>query len=138
MKWILVPLMALTCNSLQAVEVYKCKIDNVVTYSDRPCSREAKKLKVSSNNASSAPSGQQVAAKCLAYIKRVKPWKDPESVKMVSFVKNWEHDSSGARQIMTLEVKAKNSYGAYDGTSLVHCFLNHSGTGLSEVQRFIR
>ncbi|PHI35960.1 DUF4124 domain-containing protein [Pseudoalteromonas sp. GCY] len=137
MKLMMIPLILCVSSSTLAFEVYKCDVDGVITYSDRPCAKDAEKVKVRSNAPSTRPSPDKLVEECLAYVKENRAWKDPDSVQLVSYRKIWTHDSSGARQVLRLEVKAKNSYGAYDGTTHSSCFLNHSGTGLSSVQELL-
>lgn len=123
---------------LNAAQVYKCTVNDVITFSDQPCSADAQIVKVQSGKSNATANPSQLVNQCLKQVKQTRSWKDPESVKVVSHFKRWEQDDSGARQLLVLEVKAKNGYGAYDGTTFSECFLDHNGTGLSTVQHFVR
>lgn len=79
---------------LNAAQVYKCTVNDAITFSDQSCSA-------------------------------------PESVKVVNHFMRWKQDESGTRQLLVLEAKAKNGYGAYYGTTFSECFLDHNDTGLS-------
>ena len=52
--------------------------------------------------------------------------------------KRWEQGDSGARQLLVLEVKAKNGHSAYDGTTFFESFLENNATELSATQHFVR
>lgn len=123
---------------LNAAQVYKCTVNGVITFSDQPCSADAQIVKVQSGKSNATANPSQLVNQCLKQVKQTRWWKDPESVKVVNHFKRWEQDDSGARQLLVLEVKAKNGYGAYDGTTFSECFLDHNGTGLSTIQHFVR
>ncbi|KAA1165778.1 DUF4124 domain-containing protein [Pseudoalteromonas fuliginea] len=123
---------------LNAAQVYKCTVNGVITFSDQPCSADAQIVKVQSGKSNATANPSQLVNQCLKQVKQTRSWKDPESVKVVNHFKRWEQDDSGARQLLVLEVKAKNGYGAYDGTTFSECFLDHNGTGLSTIQHFVR
>lgn len=123
---------------LNAAQVYKCTVNGVITFSDQPCSADAQIVKVQSGKSDTKANPSQLVNQCLKQVKQTRSWKDPESVKVVNHFKRWEQDDSGARQLLVLEVKAKNGYGAYDGTTFSECFLDHNGTGLSTIQHFVR
>lgn len=123
---------------LNAAQVYKCTVNGVITFSDQPCSADAQIVKVQSGKSNTTTNPSQLVNQCLKQVKQTRSWKDPESVKVVNHFKRWEQDDSGARQLLVLEVKAKNGYGAYDGTTFSECFLDHNGTGLSTIQHFVR
>lgn len=129
-------LLALLAGSANAA-IYKCEVDGVTTYSQVPCAEDAETVTVNVAGVSAPASIDDVVQQCFNYVKRTKSWKDPESLRLQSHHKRWDSDKSGARHVMILEVYAKNSFGAYDGANYERCFLNHSGDGLSEVQRYI-
>ncbi|WNO60890.1 DUF4124 domain-containing protein [Rheinheimera sp. MMS21-TC3] len=134
MKYLI--LLALLSFNAQA-SVYKCEINGVVTYSQTPCADDAELINVNVSSVSGSSSFNDVEAKCLAYLKRTKSWKDQESVRIENSFKTWEPDSSGVRHVLNVAINAKNSYGAYAGTEMHKCFLNHSGDDLSKIQRYI-
>lgn len=119
-------------------QVYKCEQDGTTVFSQVPCSDEAEEIEVKTTAATTPErTKDEVAQLCLEYLRHSVNWKDPESLRLYGFYTTWESDKSGARHIMRLRIAAKNSYGAYDGAEYKTCFLNHSGTELSTIQRYI-
>lgn len=139
MKWIFIVItttafMAFNTNA----QVYKCEQDGTTVFSQVPCSEDAEEIEVKTIAATTPErTKDEVAQLCLEYLRRSAGWKDPESLRLYSYYTKWESDKSGARHVMVLEIGAKNSYGAYDGSNYKNCFLNHSGTELSTIQRYI-
>ncbi|PAY00155.1 hypothetical protein CKO50_17170 [Pseudoalteromonas sp. HM-SA03] len=76
MKLMMIPLILCVSSSTFAFEVYKCDVDGVITYSDRPCAKDAEKVKVRSNAPSTRPSPDKLVEECLAYVKENRAWKD--------------------------------------------------------------
>lgn len=120
-------------------EIYKCTADGVDTYSQVPCAEDAKTItvtppaKLSSDIANEA----ELVDQCIVYFKRAGDFKDPDSIKVESHFFDWLQDDSGARRVLQLKINAKNSYGAYEGGEYRSCFLNYSGTKMSEYQKLI-
>ena len=123
---------------LNAAQVYKCTVNDVITFSDQSCSAGAQIVKLQSGKSNATATPCQLVNQCLQQVKQTRSCKAPESVKVVNHFMRWKQDDSGTRQLLVLEVKAKNGYGAYDGTNFSKCFLNHNGTGLSTFQHFAR
>lgn len=119
--------------------VYKCEIKGVTTYSQTPCAIDAKEIAVRTNGNSSSDglSEHDLQQACLNVIKRKNTWKDITSVRIEGATKSWSNDDSGPRHILTLHINAKNGYGGYGGAEPFICFLNSSGTGLSQIQQFV-
>lgn len=119
-------------------QVYKCEQDGTTVFSQVPCSEEAEQIEVKTTPPQSPERNKdEVAQLCLEYLRQVVGWKDPESLRLYNYYTRWESDKSGSRHVMILKIGAKNSYGAYDGAEYKTCFLNHSGTELSTIQRYI-
>ncbi|WP_024607149.1 DUF4124 domain-containing protein [Pseudoalteromonas sp. TAB23] len=123
---------------VNATQVYKYTVNSVITFIDQPCSADTRIVKVQSGKSNNTATPCQLVNQYLKQVKQTRSCKAPESVKVVNHFMRWKQDDSGARQLLVLEVKAKNGYGAYDGTTFSECFLDHNGTGLSTVQHFVR
>lgn len=137
MKWILLSAMCFAF-SVEA-EIYKCSVDGVETYSQVPCAEDAKPITVipPAKLSSVTTSEAELIDQCVAYFKRAGDFKDPDSIKVEGHHFDWLQDDSGARRVLQLKINAKNSYGAYAGGEYRSCFLNHSGTKLTEYQKLI-
>ncbi len=139
MKWILFAAMCFACSS--QAEIYKCTADGVDTYSQDPCAEDAQPITVTppSKLSSDADTTNESALveKCVSYFKRFGGFKDPDSIRVDGHFFDWLQDDSGARRVLQLKINAKNSYGGYGGAEFYPCFLNHSGTKLSDNQRLI-
>lgn len=118
--------------------VYHCVIDGVPTYSQTPCANDAKEITVS-NSTSQTPQtvNQDVIKQCTELAKKAGNYRDPNSFIVLHHEKIWLSDKSGARQVLAMKVNAKNGYGGYGEAKPFNCFLNHNGTGLSQVQKLI-
>lgn len=124
--------------SLQA-SIYKCTVNGVETFSQVPCAEDAMPIsvippaKISSDTINEA----ELIEQCVAHLKRAGDFKDPDSIKLEGHFFDWLQDDSGARRVLQLKINAKNSYGAYAGGEYRPCFLNYSGTKLSDHQKLI-
>lgn len=118
--------------------VYKCTVNGVDTYSQDPCGEDAQPINISPppkiNSDRDGQSLDALAEECIAYFKRAGDFKDPESIQVNGYFLDWLQDDSGARRVLQMDINAKNSYGGYGGAEWYPCFLNHSGTKLSEHQ----
>ncbi|QRK80161.1 DUF4124 domain-containing protein [Shewanella sp. LZH-2] len=138
-KWKLLGSIVLLCSASVNAEIYKCTVGGVETFSQVPCAEDAQPIsvtppaKLSSDTANEA----ELIDQCVAYFKRAGDFKDPDSIKVEGHFFDWLQDDSGARRVLQLKINAKNSYGAYAGGEYHPCFLNYSGTKLSENQRLI-
>lgn len=136
--WLLAILLGVVTFSLQA-SIYKCTVNGVETFSQVPCAEDAMPInvnppaKISSDTINEA----ELIEQCVAYLKRAGDFKDPDSIKIEGHFFDWLQDDSGARRVLQLKINAKNSYGAYAGGEYRPCFLNYSGTKLSDHQRLI-
>lgn len=139
MKKLLLTVSLLFCADVLAGSVYQCTVDGVTEFSQTPCDNEYKTIEVdtSGHGASSKSSKNEVIEQCLSLIKRRNTFKDPYSLRIESDYERWETDKSGGRRVLVIEVAAKNSYGAYDGSKHYSCYLTHDGTNLSQVQSLI-
>lgn len=119
-------------------KIYQCIIDDVPTFSQTPCSPDAKELhlKVTKAPDTSAESND-ILQQCTEMAKKNGGWRDPNSLMVMSHEKQWRNDASGARLVLAMQVNAKNGYGGYGDSKPFNCFLNHSGTGLSSIQRWV-
>jgi len=120
-------------------QVYKCVNNGVTTYSQTQCGEDAVvvQVKTSGPATNDGYSDDELVKACVEMQKRLVAWKDVESVRAEGFSKSWVSDDSGPRHILTVNINAKNSYGGYESPKPHVCFLNHSGTGFSKVQKFI-
>lgn len=124
--------------SLQA-SIYKCTVNGVETFSQVPCAEDAQPIKVTppAKLSSDTANEAELIDQCVAYFKRAGDFKDPDSIKIEGHFFDWLQDDSGARKVLQLKINAKNSYGAYAGGEYRPCFLNYSGTKLSDHQKLI-
>ncbi|QSX38606.1 DUF4124 domain-containing protein [Shewanella sedimentimangrovi] len=131
-------LVALLSAPLAHAAIYKCTIDGVETYSQLPCADDAEPIAVREQTPGSGGGDQKgVLGACLAYIKTHYSYKDPESIRLEKYSFDWVADKSGPRRVISMWINAKNSYGAYAGSDVKICFVNHSGTALSETQKLV-
>jgi len=137
MKWALLVLAAVTYKA-DATTVYKCVENNITKYSDVPCGKNPEKVRVDSQKSTYAADAAKVIEQCFQHIKKTAGWKDPDSLQLVDHHRKWLNDTSGARQVLILELRARNGFGGYDGTTFKQCFLDHNGTGLSTVQELLK
>ncbi|EGI72957.1 hypothetical protein PH505_ba00260 [Pseudoalteromonas distincta] len=137
MKYPALALLALCALPIHA-KIYQCIVDDVPTFSQTPCAPDAKELHL---KITKAPDTQGVSndilQQCTELAKNSGGWRDPNSFMVVSHEKQWRNDASGARLVLAMQVNAKNGYGGYGDSKPFNCFLNHSGTGLSTVQRWV-
>ena len=136
MKYPAFALLALCALPIHA-KIYQCIVDDVPTFSQTPCAPDAKELHL---KVTKAPDTQGVSNDILqqcAELAKNSGWRDPDSFMVVSHEKQWRNDASGARLVLAMQVNAKNGYGGYGKAKPFNCFLNHSGTGLSNVQRWV-
>ncbi|WP_052813872.1 DUF4124 domain-containing protein [Shewanella sp. cp20] len=139
-KWMFIILIMANFNLHAAV--YKCTIDGVETYSQDPCAEDAQEITVTPpvkmNSSVNDLSVDQLVEQCITTLTLIGGFKDPESIKVLGHHFDWLQDDTGARRVLQLRINAKNSYGGYSGAEFYPCFLNHSGTQLSEYQYEIR
>lgn len=119
-----------------ANSVYQCTVDGVSTFSQTPCDDQYNKIDIYVSSGGSA-SQSDSTLECIEHLKTKYKFQDPESIRVEGSKKTWVTDNSGGRQVLVLELNAKNSYGAYGGSKSYSCFLNHNGTKLSKVQYLI-
>ncbi|MGI2153097.1 hypothetical protein ACROAK_09445 [Shewanella oncorhynchi] len=141
LKWILLSsIVVLHCTNAKA-EIYKCINDGIDTYSQTPCAEDAKPIIVTPpaklHSGENTLNEDELVSQCVEVLKRYAGFKDPDSIKVEGHFYDWLQDDSGARRVLQLKINAKNSYGAYAGSKFQPCFLNYSGTKLSENQRLI-
>lgn len=118
--------------------VYKCTIDGVETYSQMPCADNAQTITVREQTPKNNGGDQQVVlAACMDYFQSQMNFKDPESLRLEKYRFDWLSDRAGPRRVIAMWINAKNSYGGYEGADVHFCFINHSGTTLSETQQLI-
>lgn len=139
MKWILFA--AMCCAYSAEADIYKCTVNGVESYSQDPCADDAQLItvtppsKISSDTENVNESA--LVEQCVEAVKLYGGLKDPDSAKVLGHFYDWKQDDSGARRVMMLKINARNSYGGYTGGDFYPCFLNYSGTKLSENQRLI-
>ncbi|MEL0639933.1 hypothetical protein V6260_04845 [Pseudoalteromonas aliena] len=95
---------------LNAAQVYKYTVNDVITFSVQSYSADAQIVKLQSGKSNATANPCQLVNQCLKQVKQTRSWKDPESVNVVNHFKHWEQDDSGTRKLLFLELKAKNSY----------------------------
>jgi len=139
MKKILM-LLVITSPFSFADSVYQCTVDGVSTFSQTPCDDQYNKVEVfnTSGNGTSQLEQRNSQKDCVNHIKKTHAFSDPESVRVESSKKIWMTDTSGARQVLILQLNAKDKTGEYEGAKSYKCFLNHEGTKLSKVQYLIK
>ncbi|KZK66695.1 hypothetical protein A1L58_04590 [Shewanella baltica] len=140
-KWILLAsFVALHSTNVNA-EIYKCTIDGVESYSQDPCADDAQLITVTPpaklHSDKDTLSMDELLEQCTAVLKRSATFKDPDSVQVLSYKPDWVSDKSGVRRVLMMEINAKNGYGGYNGGEFFPCYLNHSGTKLSDHQFLI-
>ena len=131
-------LVILLSFSAHGSSVYKCTVNGVTTFSQTPCDDQFETIDVDSSSGKSQSKADEEAVQkeCLAYHK---PKFDlPSTIELVSAKKVWINDSSGARQVLILDLNARDKYGAFTGAKPYKCFLNHDGSTLSKVQYLIQ
>lgn len=139
MKWILFA--AMCCAFSAEAGIYKCTVNGVESYSQDPCADDAQLItvtppsKISSDTENVNESA--LVEQCVEVLKSTGGFKDPDSLKVEKYYNSWVQDDSGARRVLMLKINAKNSYGGYGGGEYQPCFLNHNGTKLSDIQRYI-
>lgn len=123
---------------VEASSVFKCTVNGVTTFSQTPCDDQFETIEVDSSSGSSQSKAEEEAVQkeCLAYHKP--KFELPHTLELISARKVWINDTSGARQVLTLELNALDKYGAYIGVKPYRCFLNHDGSALSKVQYLIQ
>lgn len=121
--------------------VYKCTVNGVDTYSQDTCGEDAQPINISPppkiNSDRDGLSLDALAEECIAYFKLAGDFKDPESIQVNGYFLDWVQDDSGARRVLQMKINARNSYGGYNGGEFFPCYLNHSGTKLSDNQFLI-
>lgn len=124
--------------SAHSSSVYKCTVNGVTTFSQTPCDDQFETIDVDSSSGKSQSKAveEAVQKECLAYHKP--KFELPHTLELISANKVWVNDSSGARQVLILELNALDKYGAYIGVKPYKCFLNHDGSTLSKVQYLIQ
>ncbi|MDP5459890.1 DUF4124 domain-containing protein [Alishewanella sp. SMS8] len=131
----------LTINALLLLTAsstfYKCDLNGLVVYSQQPCPANAVEQLVQAPAQQPKAADTNVETLCLNYLRQNENWKDRDSLKVEGARTTWVNDYSGARRVLILEINAKNSYGAYSGAKPFSCYLNHNGSGLSEIQHKI-
>ncbi|MGE6316457.1 hypothetical protein ACQKC1_11885 [Shewanella baltica] len=140
-KWILLAsFVALHSTNINA-EIYKCTIDGVESYSQDPCADDAQLITVTPPvklHSGEHLNEDELVQQCIDRLKIVGDFKDPDSIKVMGHFFEWLEDDSGPRRVLQLRINAKNSYGGYSGADFHPCFLNHSGTKLSDNQYLIK
>jgi|TARA_R110002126_G_scaffold106716_1_gene241853 hypothetical protein len=89
---------------LNAAQVYKCTVNDVITFSDQPCSANAQIVKVQAGKSNAKANPSKLVNQ---FLKQTRLWKNPAPVKIVNHYKRWEQNDSDARKLLALEVKAK-------------------------------
>ncbi len=121
-----------------ADSVYQCTVDGVSTFSQIPCDDKYEKIEVDNYSGRETSQTEMNGAKQECFNLHMENFKDPESVRIEGSKRIWTTDNSGGRQVLILELNAKNTDGAYGGSKPYRCFLNHSGDKLSKVQYLIK
>ncbi|RHW76167.1 DUF4124 domain-containing protein [Colwellia sp. RSH04] len=131
-------LLLLSPLSVYASDVYQCTVDGVTTFSQTPCDDQYNTVEVdnSSGGSISEEEKSMVMKACVNH--HSSNFKDPNSVRIDNSKTVWISDTSGARQVLILDLNARNGYGAYEGAKPYRCFLNHDGSQLSKVQYLIQ
>jgi len=131
-------LLLLSPLSAYASSVYQCTVDGVTTFSQTPCDDQYNTVEVdnSSGGSISQEEKDNVMKACINH--HSSNFKDPSSIRIDKSKTIWISDTSGARQVLVLDLNAKNAYGAYQGSKPYRCFLNHDGSQLSQVQYLIQ
>jgi hypothetical protein len=114
---------------------YKCKDANGKTvYSDTACSgQNAESIHV--QKSAPPPSQSEVVQKCfdLQMTLNGHLYKDPTSAHLEGSYVNWVSvEGVGARQLITVLINAKNSYGAYAGSKPSECLWMPDGRVLDK------
>lgn len=141
MKRIIIPFTlfaSFTLSFSSFAAVYKCTEGGVTKFSQTPCGEDYQEVQVSASKDATLGSGAEgdLVNQCLAKVRGKRLWKHPDTLKVVHHWRAWREDSSGRRHMLYLSVKAKNDFGM-EKTRIEHCFLNHAGTHLSSIQRFV-
>ncbi|MBW3513216.1 DUF4124 domain-containing protein [Shewanella sp. NKUCC01_JLK] len=141
LKWILLTSIVVLLSTHVHAEIYKCANDGIDTYSQTPCAEDAQPITITPpaklHSGENTVNEDELVSQCVEVLKRYAGFKDPDSIKVEGHFFDWLQDDSGARRVLQLKINAKNSYGAYAGGEYHPCFLNYSGTKLSEHQRLI-
>jgi hypothetical protein len=141
MKWIFLASIAVLQSTSAYAEIYKCTLDGVETYSQDPCGDDTQVITVNPPTNMHSGEGAQtletLVEQCTASLRLSGGFKDPESIQVEGYSLDWLEDDSGARRVIQMNINAKNSYGGYGGVKSYPCFLNYSGTKLSDNQYLI-
>lgn len=137
-KWILLTSLVALLSTNANADIYKCTTNGVDTYSQLPCAEDAQPITITAptklHTGENTVNEDELVSQCVEVLKHYAGFKDPDSVKVEGHFFDWLQDDSGARRVLQIKINAKNSYGAYAGGEFYPCFLNYTGTKLSDNQ----